>query len=126
MFSHVMVGADDIDAAKKFYDACFIALGGREGSTDPKGRVMYFKDGSIFIVTKPIDGKPACHANGGTIGFTVDSEEMAEAWHAAGLANGGTAIEDPPGMREGGGVKMHLAYLRDPAGNKICTMMRMP
>lgn len=125
MFSHVMVGADDIDAAKKFYDACFIALGGREGSVDPKGRVMYIKDGSIFIVTKPIDGNPACHANGGTIGFAVDSEEMAEAWHAAGVANGGTAIEDPPGIREGGGMKMHLAYLRDPAGNKVCTMMRV-
>lgn len=126
MFSHVMVGADDIDAAKKFYDALFIALGGREGSVDPKGRVMYFKDDSIFIVTKPIDGNPACHANGGTIGFNVDSVEMAEAWHKAGIANGGTAIEDPPGVREGGGFKMHLAYLRDPAGNKICTMMRMP
>lgn len=126
MFSHIMVGADDIDAAKKFYDACFIALGGRAGSVDPKGRVMYMKDGSIFIVTKPIDGNPACHANGGTIGFNVDSPEMAEAWHKAGLENGGTAIEDPPGIREGGGMKMHLAYLRDPAGNKLCTLLRMP
>lgn len=126
MFSHIMVGADDIDAAKKFYDACFIALGGRAGSVDPKGRVMYMKDGSIFIVTKPIDGNPACHANGGTIGFNVDSPEMAEAWHKAGLENGGTAIEDPPGIREGGGMKMHLAYLRDPAGNKLCTLLRIP
>ncbi len=125
MFSHVMLGADDIDAAKKFYDACFTALGGREGMIDPKGRIMYMHNGGIFIVTKPIDGKPACGANGGTIGFAVDSPEMAEAWHAAGVANGGTAIEDPPGIREGNGMQMHLAYLRDPAGNKVCTMMRM-
>ena len=67
----------------------------------------------------------ACFAAlGGTIGFAVDSEEMANAWHKAGLEHGGTAIENPPGWREGGGMKLHLAYLSDPDGNKICTMMR--
>ena len=124
MFSHVMVGADDIDAAKKFYDATFKALGGREGSVDPKGRVMYIKDGSIFIVTKPIDGNPASCANGGTIGFSATSEEQADAWHKAGVEAGGTEIEDPPGMREQGGMRLYLAYLRDPAGNKVCAMYR--
>ena len=125
MFSHVMLGADDIEASKKFYDACFMAIGGREGSVDPKGRVMYIKDGSVFMLTNPIDGNPASCGNGSTIGFAVESTEQADAWHAAGLANGGTAIEDPPGIREGAGMKLYLAYLRDPAGNKICTMMRV-
>ena len=124
MFSHVMVGADDIDAAKTFYDATFKALGGREGSVDPKGRVMYIKDGGIFIVTKPIDGQPASCANGGTIGFAAASEEETDAWHKAGAAAGGTEIEDPPGMREQGGMRLYLAYLRDPAGNKVCAMYR--
>ena len=124
MFSHVMVGADDIDAAKKFYDATFKALGGREGSVDPKGRVMYIKDGSIFIVTRPIDGQPASCANGGTIGFAAASQEEADAWHEAGKNAGGTEIEDPPGMREQGGMRLYLAYLRDPAGNKLCAMYR--
>ena len=64
------------------------------------------------------------HANGGTIGFAVDSTEQADAWHKAGIEAGGTAIEDPPGWREGNGMKLYLAYLRDPDGNKICTMMR--
>ncbi|RDC58883.1 hypothetical protein HME9302_02556 [Alteripontixanthobacter maritimus] len=125
MFSHVMLGADDIEASKKFYDACFKALGGREGSMDPKGRVIYMHNGGIFLLSKPIDGKPATFANGGTIGFAVESEEQGEAWHKAGLEAGGTAIEDPPGIRESEIGNMYLAYLRDPAGNKICVMKRM-
>ena len=125
MFSHVMLGADDIEASKKFYDACFKALGGREGSIDPKGRVFYRHNGGIFMLSKPIDGNPASCANGSTIGFAADSPEMADAWHKAGSENGGTQIEDPPGIREGAGMKLYLAYLRDPAGNKLCAMHRM-
>lgn len=124
MFSHVMVGSNDIGKSKKFYDALFGALGGKPGIEDPKGRLIYIHNGSMFLVTPPIDGKPACHANGGTIGFAVTSTEQADAWHKAGVEAGGTAIEDPPGWREGTGMKLYLAYLRDPDGNKLCTMMR--
>ena len=124
MFSHVMVGSNDIERSKKFYDALFGALGGKPGITDPKGRLIYLHKGGIFLVSKPIDGLEACHANGGTIGFAADSTEQADAWHKAGVSAGGTAIEDPPGWREGGGARLYLAYLRDPDGNKICTMLR--
>lgn len=125
MFSHVMLGADDIDASKKFYDACFTALGGKEGRMDPKGRVLYMHNGGIFLLSKPIDGGNACGANGGTIGFAVESEEQGDAWHKAGVENGGTSIEDPPGIRESEIGNMYLAYLRDPAGNKVCVMKRL-
>lgn len=125
MYSHVMVGTNDIQKSKTFYDALFGALGGNPAIEDDKGRLIYMHNGGIFLVTPPIDGEPACHANGGTIGFAADSPEQANAWHEAGLAAGGTAIEDPPGVREGSGMKMYLAYLRDPDGNKICTMQRM-
>lgn len=125
MFSHVMLGTNDIERTKTFYDACFTALGGRGGSIDPKGRLLYMHDGSILMFTTPIDGEPATCANGMTIGFAVDGPEQGAAWHAAGLANGGTAIEDPPGFREGLGMKMYLAYLRDPDGHKVCVMKRM-
>lgn len=125
MFSHVMLGVDDIAAAKKFYDATMAVLGYREGTIDAKGRLFYMDKRGTFGLSIPIDGNPASCGNGSTIGFAVESPEQAEAWHAAGLAHGGTAIEDPPGIREGGGVAMHLAYLRDPSGNKICTLKRM-
>jgi catechol 2,3-dioxygenase-like lactoylglutathione lyase family enzyme len=125
MFSHVMVGANDLDASRKFYDAVLGALGLPAGVTDDKGRIFYFSPTGVFAVTKPINGAPASAANGGTIGFLVPDPAAADAWHAAGVANGGTACEDPPGVREGGLGKMYLAYLRDPSGNKLCALHRM-
>lgn len=125
MFSHIMVGADDIEAAKKFYDATLGALGYGPATMDDKGRLFYMAPTGIFAVTKPINGEPTCGANGGTIGFAVESPEQGDAWHAAGVANGGTAVEDPPGLREGGMGQLYLAYLLDPSGNKICVMKRM-
>ena len=126
MFSHVMIGAADIEQSKAFYDAALGALGVRPGRVDPKGRVMYAHGGGLFMLTLPIDGQPASCGNGSTIGFAAESPEAADAFHAAGLAHGGTAIEDPPGVRSGGGISLYLAYLRDPAGNKICAIHRLP
>ena len=124
MFSHIMVGSNDIERSRKFYDAIFGALGAKPGTLDPKGRLIYSHNGGRFLVTRPIDGNPATHANGGTIGFPVDSPEQGNAWHAAGVANGGTSIEDPPGIRQGAAGPLYLAYLRDPDGNKLCVVKR--
>jgi catechol 2,3-dioxygenase-like lactoylglutathione lyase family enzyme len=93
---------------------------------DAKGRLIYVHDGALFMVSKPIDGKSASHANGGTIGFKLAGPDQANAWHKAGVDNGGTSIEDPPGVRQGGAGPMYLAYLRDPDGNKLCALHRMP
>ncbi|WP_420144182.1 VOC family protein [Sphingobium sp.] len=125
MFSHVMVGADDVEVSKRFYDALFAAIGAKPGFYDDRGRAIYMHDGALFMITRPIDGEAACHANGGTIGFSMASTEQADAWHAAGVAAGGAACEDPPGIREGGFGKLYLAYLRDPAGNKLCGLHRI-
>ena len=125
MFSHIMVGASDINESKVFYDAILGALGHEAGVIDEKGRCFYFTKVGIFSVSIPIDGEPVSHGNGSTIGFAAESGAMADAWHAAGLANGGTAIEEPPGPRESGVGKIYLAYLRDPAGNKVCALHRM-
>jgi catechol 2,3-dioxygenase-like lactoylglutathione lyase family enzyme len=124
MFSHVVVGADDVHASKRFYDAVLGVLGVEPGALDARGRAIYMKDGVVFLVTPPINGAPATHANGGTIGFSTTSPEQVDAWHAAGLAHGGTAVEDPPGVRENPAMKLYLAYLRDPADNKLCGTYR--
>lgn len=126
MFSHMMVGSNDLDRSKTFYDALFASIGGKPGFKDPKGRLIYVHNGASFLVTKPIDGQPATHANGGTIGFAVTGPEQAQAWHKAGVEAGGTAIEDAPGVRSGGGMNLYLAYLRDPDGNKLCALHRLP
>ena len=125
MFSHMAVGSNDLDRSKTFYDALFAAIGGKPGFTDPKGRLIYRHNGANFLVTKPIDGQPATIGNGCTVGFAIDSAEQAKAWHEAGVAHGGTAIEDPPGERVGGATTLYLAYLRDPDGNKLCALHRV-
>lgn len=125
MFSHIMVGANDLEASKKFYDATLGALGYAPGTQDDKGRVFWMTPTGIFAISKPINGEDACHGNGSTVGFAVASPEAADAWHAAGVANGGTACEDPPGIRSGALGDLYLAYLRDPAGNKLCALKRM-
>jgi catechol 2,3-dioxygenase-like lactoylglutathione lyase family enzyme len=125
MFSHMMVGANDVQESKVFYDAILGAMGHKPGVIDEKGRCFYFTETGIFAVTPPIDGKPANHGNGCTVGFAAKDPAQADAWHAAGVANGGVSCEDAPGVREGGLGKLYLAYLRDPSGNKVCALHMM-
>ena len=125
MFSHIMVGSNDLKRSKAFYDAVFAAIGAKPGREDEKG-VNYLHHGALFMVRRPLNGGDASHGNGSTIGFTVDSPEQIDAWHAAGVAAGGTAVEDPPGIRQGTFGPLYLAYLRDPDGNKLCALNRMP
>ena len=120
MFSHVMVGSNDIGRSKNFYDTLFE----KEAVVDDKGRIAYRRNGSVFMVSKPIDGAPASPANGGTVGFNYDSTEQVDAWHRRGVEAGGTPIEDPPGFRQNAFGKLYLAYLRDPDGNKLCGLHR--
>lgn len=124
MFNHIMVGSNDIDRSKAFYDALFTSMGGKSAIVDPKGRLIYLHKGGVFMVSRPIDGESATHANGGTIGFSFDTTEEIDQWHAAGVAAGGRSIEDPPGWREEPVGRMYLAYLRDPDGNKLCAVHR--
>ena len=125
MFSHIMLGTNDVNRSKAFYDALLGTLGVGPGFVDDNRRIFYMTPSGVFCVSKPIDGEPATCANGGTIGFACKDAAQADAWHAAGVANGGVSIEDPPGVREGPTGKLYLAYLRDPDGNKLCALHRM-
>ena len=123
MFSHVMLGVNDLEVSKKFYDALLGTLGIGPGVAH-KNRYLYRSPTGTFAISTPINGEPACHGNGSTIGFTLQSPEQGDAFHAAGIANGGTTCEDPPGLREGPAGMLYLAYLRDPDDNKICALHR--
>ncbi|MFT6408191.1 MAG: catechol 2,3-dioxygenase-like lactoylglutathione lyase family enzyme [Arenicella sp.] len=125
MYSHIMLGANNIQQSQKFYDAILTTLGYRPGVMDERGRVFWMDRKGVFAITKPIDNQPACNANGSTISFSADNSEQVDAWHAAGLANGGIVCEDPPGVREGPKASLYLAYLRDPSGNKLCALHRL-
>ena len=125
MFSHVMVGVNDLERSRKFYDALFATMGIGPGVAN-RNRYFYRGPHGTFGITTPINGEPACVGNGSTIGFAMQSPEQTDAFHAAGVANGGTTCEDPPGLREAPGGKLYLAYLRDPDGNKLCALHRPP
>ena len=124
MFSHIMIGTNDLEKAKAFYDTLLGTLDVRPARVDGH-RIFYMTPTGVFSVTTPINGEPATAPNGGTIGFACSSPEQADAWHAAGIAAGGTTCEDPPGVREGATGKLYLAYLRDLDGNKLCALHRM-
>lgn len=125
MFSHVMLGTSDLEKARAFYDPLLATLGIKSGRQQGK-RIFWRNSGGMFGVTLPLNGEAPTHANGGTIGFACDSPEQLHAWHEAGVANGGTTCEEPPGLRDGEFGKIYLAYLRDPDGNKLCGLYRPP
>ncbi|OIQ77436.1 virulence protein [mine drainage metagenome] len=128
MFSHVMLGTNDIERSKRFYDAVLHVLGAGAAieNTNKTGqrRLFYRHDGSSFGLSEPIDGRPATVGNGGTIGFKCNSPEQVREFHDVAIANGGTSIEEPPGPRSGPTGVLHLAYVRDPDGNKLCALHR--
>ena len=126
MFSHVAVGTNDLGRAKQFYDAVLGTLGYGKGLLRAKGDYVYLSDNAVLIVTRPLDGQPATPANGGTIGFTCQSIDQVDVLHAVALANGGKSVEDPPGIRNTEAGPLYLAYVRDPDGNKLCALYRIP
>ena len=119
ILTHVVLGTNDLQNATKFYDAALGALGITNLGPLGEAGVMYGADQPDFMITKPLDGKPATHANGGTIGFAAPDRSAVHKFHEAGLANGGTD-EGQPGPRDFSPTA-YAAYLRDPDGNKICT-----
>ena len=129
MLNHVMLGSNDIDRSQRFYDAVLGVLGAgepvRHVAASGHTRLFYRHDGSTFCLTEPIDDKEATVANGGTIGFKCNSPEQVQAFHDVAVAHGGKSIEDPPGLRSGGMGAMHLAYVRDPDGHKLCAIYRV-
>tara|TARA_A200000159_G_scaffold89873_2_gene83407 strand:+ start:3447 stop:3899 length:453 start_codon:yes stop_codon:yes gene_type:complete len=120
MFSHLMIGANDLDASKKFYDATLAVFGYDAGVYDEHGRLFYFTPKGILALTKPINGEEATHGNGSTIGLAASSPELVDEWFKVGSENGGVVCEDPPGIRGNDDRQLYLAYLRDPTGNKLC------
>ena len=129
MFSHIMVGSNDIDRSKRFYDAVLAVLGAPPAICNQNEtghtRLFYRHDGNTFSVVEPINGEPATFANGGTIGFKCSSAEQVKAFHDTAVAHGGTSIEEPPGLRQSSLGSMFLAYVRDPDGNKLCALCRV-
>lgn len=129
MFNHIVIGTNDIERSRRFYDAVLGTLGAGEPARNKAKsgheRLFYRHDGGVLCISQPIDGAEATVANGATIGFKCNSPEQVLAFHDTALAHGGVSIEEPPGLREGGLGPLYLAYVRDPDGHKLCAIHRV-
>jgi catechol 2,3-dioxygenase-like lactoylglutathione lyase family enzyme len=129
MFNHVMLGSNDLARSQRFYDAVLGVLGAGAPIRNVAGsghtRLFYRHDGGMFCLTEPIDGKPATVSNGFTLGFRCKSPEQVKEFHDVAVAHGGVSIEDPPGLRSGSTGAVHLSYVRDPDGHKLCALYRV-
>jgi catechol 2,3-dioxygenase-like lactoylglutathione lyase family enzyme len=130
MFNHVMIGSNDIERSRRFYDAVLKVLGAGEPLINRAAtghtRLFYRHAGNTLAISEPINGEEATFANGGTLAFKCDSPELVRAFHDAAVAAGGTSIEEPPGVRQHSLGGFYLAYVRDPDGNKLCALHRLP
>ncbi|WP_312518119.1 VOC family protein [Massilia sp.] len=128
MFNHIMVGTNDIERSERFYNAVLGMLGAgapiRNQAPSGHTRLFYRHEGNSFCVSEPINGEEATAANGATIGFKCSSPEQVHQFHDVAVAHGGASIEEPPGLRESNMGALHLAYVRDPDGNKLCAIYR--
>jgi catechol 2,3-dioxygenase-like lactoylglutathione lyase family enzyme len=101
MFTHVMIGSNDLEKARAFYDATFVALGGQRGEMDARGRLIYVHEGGRLMITKPIDGKPATAANGGTSAYRKHPERELRSPHRRPSSNRGDYLVIPTGFAAG-------------------------
>ena len=130
MFNHIVIGSNNLERSGQFYTAVLGTLGFageplRNVAASGHTRLFFRHGGGTLCVSEPINDEPATFANGGTIGFKCSSPEQVRQFHDVAVANGGTSIEDPPGVRDGGALgAMHLSYVRDPDGHKLCAIHR--
>ncbi len=128
MLNHVMIGSNDIEKTRNFYNSVLSVLGAGDAmehvNETGQTRLFYIHDGSTFSISEPVNGEPVSIANGSTIGFVCDSPEQVKEFHDIAVANGGISVEDPPGPRDGTMGLMHLCYFLDPDGHKICGIHR--
>lgn len=123
MYNHVFVGTNDLEKARAFYDPVMGALGYANAASAAAPLLSYRCGEQGFAVRAPRNGDEATSANGGTIGFRAKNTDEVDAFHRAGLANGGTD-DGAPGVRSDSFGQPYIAYLRDPDGNKICAMWK--
>jgi catechol 2,3-dioxygenase-like lactoylglutathione lyase family enzyme len=124
MLSYITLGANDMQAANRFYSALLQPLG-YEKLEAPEGLAFTLAGAVTVYVKPPFDGKPATLGNGSMAAFRVRSHDLVRQLHAAGIAAGGTD-EGAPGFRAEYSKDFFVAYLRDPVGNKIALFCKEP
>lgn len=120
MIGYAMVGSNNLEKAKAFFDEVLKPLGASPAFEHHSGGRMYTtgEGKSMFGVVGPFDGEPATVGNGTMIALIADTQEQVRQVHAKALELGGKD-EGPVGWRgDPGGF--YAGYFRDLDGNKLC------
>ncbi|WP_101068975.1 VOC family protein [Roseovarius salinarum] len=125
MFSHVMLGADNLARQVAFFDAVLAPLGlerrERIEQAGPAGVIWYVpgQRWPQFAIRAPLNGRPASPGNGVQVSFAAPDRGAVDAAWSAAVKAGGTD-EGRPGRRPRYAPDFYAAYCRDPEGNKLC------
>mgnify|MGYP001421593598 FL=1 len=122
MFSHIMLGTNDLVASRRFYDAVMPTLGCacHDAGDSYAGYGLQEDMGSgqnCLWLGLPADGKAATCGNGTNVALLAETREQVDRFYATALA-AGALDEGAPGLRD---VHLHFyaAYIRDPDGHKL-------
>lgn len=118
MFSHMTLGTNDLDRARRFYEPVMATLGIAQPFAFPGTLVFGELAGAKLFIVSPFDGGAASHGNGTHAAFLATDRAAVEAFHVAALAHGGSD-EGAPGLRPQYHANYYGAYVRDPDGNKL-------
>jgi len=130
MFSHIILGVNDLEKSILFYDEIMPVLGHCRHSTGLTfagyGHSSNAELGvdSLWI-NKPLDGEPATVGNGTNVAFIAADRNMVDAFHQKAIEMG-AQDEGKPGIRAEAHSNFYAAYVRDPEGNKLVVVCHSP
>ena len=126
MIGYLMVGTNDIERARKFYDGVFGEIGGKRGWDNERMTGWTNGKGPQVMVVKPYDGKPATVGNGSMVALGLASPDEVKKVHAKAMALGGKD-EGAPGFRPAeANSGFYGGYFRDLDGNKFVAFCMVP
>ena len=117
MLDHVSIGVKDIARTKKFYDAVMKPLGYSCLSAS-EGSLGYGKEGVVFWISASEAPVPADMRSGLHFCFTAPDRKAVDAFHAAGLKNGGKD-NGKPGLRADYSPTYYASFVIDPDGYRV-------
>ena len=117
--NYVMLGSNDVEKARSFYDAVLPAIGGMlVAEYMPHAFCYELRGGGRIWVATPFNGQSAICGNGNMVGLSCESRKDVDRAHQLALAHGGVS-EGAPGPRPQYSPDFYGAYVRDLDGNKM-------
>jgi hypothetical protein len=116
MIGNVIVGSNDLEKARNFFDVVLAELGGKRARGSHRLQCYSAGEGPMLAVCTPYDNQPATVGNGIMVSLVAPSRDLVDKVHAIALASG--AMDEGAPRRHND--TFYGAYFRDLDGNKVC------